>query len=245
MNGWVSRFPTPCGAIVVGATGGIGAALVARVAAAGLDVRALARRPGASTGRVVSGSIDICDEASIAQACDGLGGAAPVRLVVVASGFLHDEAQQPEKSLRALDAAALARAFAVNAIGPALVAKHMVPRMPREGRAVFAVISARVGSIADNRLGGWYGYRASKAALNQLVRTTAIEVARTRPEAIVVALHPGTVATALSAPFRAGVAADKLFTPDVAAGHLLEVIGRLEPADSGGFFAWDGTPIPF
>ena len=245
MTEWASRFHAPCSAVVVGATGGIGAALVGRMAEAGLEVRAFTRRPGLAAGRIVAGTIDVTDEASIEQACDELGDASPVRLVIVASGLLHDAAQQPEKSLRALDAAALARAFAVNAIGPALVAKHMIPLMPREGRAVFAVISARVGSIADNRLGGWYGYRASKAALNQLVRTTAIEVARTRPETIVVALHPGTVETKLSAPFRGGVAADKLFTPDVAAGHLLGVISRLAPADSGGFFAWDGQPIPF
>ena len=245
MTEWASRFPAPGSAVVVGATGGIGAALVGRIAGAGLEVRAFARRPGLAEGRVVTGTIDVTDEASIARACDELGTAPPVRLVIVASGLLHDQAQQPEKSLRALDPVALARAFAVNAIGPALVAKHMIPLMPREGKAVFAVISARVGSIADNRLGGWYGYRASKAALNQLVRTTAIEVARTRPETIVVALHPGTVATTLSAPFRGGVTADKLFTPDVAAGHLLGVIGRLAPADSGGFFAWDGQPIRF
>ena len=165
--------------------------------------------------------------------------------MIVATGLLHDADLAPEKSLRALDAEDLARAFAINTIGPALVAKHLLPVLPRQGKAVFAVLSARVGSIADNRTGGWYGYRASKAALNQVVRTLAIELRRTRPDAIVVALHPGTVATSLSAPFRDGITPGRRLTPDVAAGRLLDVIETLAPADSGGFIAWDGAPIPF
>ena len=246
-------FPLPWRAAVVGAGGGIGAALVARLAAGGVEVHALARSPveddraphDAGRGRIVPGRLDLTDEASIAAACAALAPGPPLRLAVVATGLLHDATLRPEKTLRALDAATLARAFAVNAVGPALVAKHLLPLLPREGRSVFAVLSARVGSIGDNRLGGWYGYRASKAALNQIVRTLAVEVGRTRPDAIVVALHPGTVATGLSRPFSGAVRPSGVFTPADAAGHLLAVIDGLRPADSGGFFAWDGAPIPY
>jgi NAD(P)-dependent dehydrogenase (short-subunit alcohol dehydrogenase family) len=145
--------------------------------------------------------------------------------------------------LRDLDHASLTRLFAVNAIGPALVAKHFVPLLPREGRGVLAALSARVGSIGDNRLGGWYGYRASKAALNMLVRTLAIELARTRKEAICVTLHPGTVDTGLSKPFQKAVPPERLFTPDRSAAHLLDVLDSLTPAQTGRCFAWDGKEI--
>jgi NAD(P)-dependent dehydrogenase (short-subunit alcohol dehydrogenase family) len=238
--------PTPARAVVVGASGGIGGALIAALATAGFDaVHALARKPVAVTHGIVPGTIDLLDEHAIAAAAASLAGGSPLRLIIAATGLLHDATTQPEKSMRALDAAQLARGFAINAIGPALLAKHLMPLLPREGKSVFAVLSARVGSIEDNRLGGWYGYRAQKAALNQIIRTLAIEVRRARPEAVVVALHPGTVATGLSAPFRGAVHAERLFTPDVAARHLLGVIDGLRPCDSGGFFAWDGQPIPF
>ena len=230
----------PYRAVVVGGSGGIGAALVARLAEAGVAVRALSRRPAVARDR-----LDLTDEASIAAACAALGHGPPLRLAIVATGLLHDATLQPEKTFRALDAATLARSFAINAIGPALVAKHVLPLLPRDGRSVFAVLSARVGSIGDNRLGGWYGYRASKAALNQIVRTLAVEVRRTRPGAIVVALHPGTVGTGLSQPFSGAVKPGGMFSAEEAAGHLLRVIDRLRPDDSGGFFAWDGSPIPF
>ena len=241
----VQGFPRPCRAVVVGASGGIGGALAARLSAAGIAVHALSRRPVGAGERIMSGPLDLGDPASIAAACTAIGEGAPLRLAIVATGILHDAALKPEKSVKMLDADDLARVFAINTIGPALVAKHLLPLLPRDGKAVFAVLSARVGSISDNRIGGWYGYRASKAALNQIVRTLAIEMRRTRPEAIVVALHPGTVATALSAPFRGGVEVERLFTPDDAAAKLLAVIEHLEPSDSGGFFAWDGSAIPF
>ncbi len=220
-------------AVVIGARGGIGAALR----------DALAERLGdANVVALGRPDLDVAEEASIARAAAALP-AQRVRLVVVASGLLHGPGFQPEKSLRALDPEALARSFLVNAIGPALLMKHLLPRMPRQGRAVFAALSARVGSIGDNRLGGWYGYRAAKAALNQMLRTAAIEWARTHPEGIVVALHPGTVATRLSAPFtRPG---QVLLTPTESAAHLLAVIDGLTPADSGGFRDWRGAPIPW
>jgi NAD(P)-dependent dehydrogenase (short-subunit alcohol dehydrogenase family) len=191
---------------------------------------------------------DILDEVRLAAAAARIAEQGPVwgppRLILAATGVLHSQTLTPEKTYRALSAAGLAEAFAVNAIGPALLAKHFLPLTPRAGRSVFAALSARVGSIGDNRLGGWHGYRASKAALNQILRGLAIEQARSRPESLVVALHPGTVATALSAPFSGGAPAE-VFTPGVAAAHLLKVIDSLTPADTGGFFAWDGSPIPW
>ena len=137
------------------------------------------------------------------------------------------------------------RSFRINAIGPALVAKHVLPLVPKAGKSVFAILSARVGSIEDNRLGGWYGYRASKAALNQFVRTFAIELGRQKPEAVCVALHPGTVATALSQPFQTGSKIQKAFSPAYSAERLLAVTNALTAAHTGQFFAWDGQPIPF
>lgn len=240
----IAGFTGSIRAVVIGASGGIGAAVTHQLLAdSGVtEVVALSRRPIAPAEKLRTGFLDLADEPSIADAA-ALAGA--VDLVFIASGLLHQDAVQPEKSWRALDPAAMARLFQVNAIGPALVAKHFLPRMPRQGRAVLAVLSAKVGSIADNRLGGWYGYRASKAALNQIVRTTAIELARSRPDAVCVALHPGTVDTPLSQPFQAGVAQGRLFSPAVAAGHLLHVLGELTPMDSGGLFAWDGQRLPY
>lgn len=165
-------------------------------------------------------------------------------LVIVATGLLHRADVSPEKTVRALDPAAIATVFAINAIGPALVAKHFVPLLARRERCVFAALSARVGSIDDNRLGGWYTYRASKSALNQILRTLAIEVARSRPEAIVLGLHPGTVASGLSRLFRPDPTADGVFSPEESAKHLLRVLNGLGADDTGGVFAWDGSPDP-
>ncbi len=221
--------------IVIGASGGIGAALSRLYEERGDRVHRLSRS---------AGGMDLADPASIAAAADALPFPGAERLVI-ATGLLHEDGMSPERSLRDLDQQRLERAFQVNAIGPAMVLRHFVPRLARSGRVEVAVLSARVGSIADNRLGGWYGYRASKAALNQLVRTAAIEVARSRPEAVLVALHPGTVDTAMSRPFQATVAQGRLFTPSRAAEALAGVLDRLTPADSGGFFDWQSKAIPF
>lgn len=220
-------------AVVIGATGGIGAALAETLEARGEDVLRL--------GRSTLPALDLLDEASIAAAAEAAGEG--LRLVLDATGFLHEGRFQPEKSMRAIDPEHMARSFAVNATGPALLMKHFLPRLARDGRAVFATLSARVGSIADNNLGGWYSYRASKAALNQLVRTAAIEFARTRREAVVVALHPGTVDTGLSTPFaKAGL---EVQSPRQSAERLLAVIGSLTPAQTGLLFDHRGQQIPF
>jgi len=223
-------------AVVFGASGGIGAALLHALRADGShrEVMAFSR---AGTPR-----LDITDEASLRDAAASLAPSIPT-LMIDATGFLHDAGHRPEKSWRELDPAQMARAFALNAIGPALLMKHFLPLMPTQGRSVFATLSAKVGSIGDNRLGGWYSYRASKAALNQLMHTAAIELARSRPHAICVALHPGTVATSLSAPFaKAGL---KVRDAKTAAQDLLAVLARLTPADSGGFFDQKGQALPW
>ncbi len=234
-------------AVIFGASGGIGAALAAAVAASGLYARVWAgSRSGAPVAGTTPFAFDLTDEDSIAAAAAGIGQHGPVTLAFVATGVLSDGPDfQPEKSYRAQDPAAYARAYALNATGPALIGKHFLPLLPRRERAVFAALSARVGSISDNRLGGWHAYRASKAALNMILRNFAIELARSHPQAVVAALHPGTVATGLSAPFTGAREGQRLFAPDESAGYLLRVIDSLTPAHSGQAFAWDGTPIPF
>ncbi len=228
-------------AVVIGASGGVGGALALALAEGGADVSAFSRSGAAPAHPAIrAGRIDLLDEASIATAARSLAEAGAPDLVLVATGLLHGEGVQPEKTWRQIDPQALARLFAVNATGPALVAKHMLPLLPREGRAAFAALSARVGSIGDNRLGGWVGYRASKAALNMIVQTLSLELKRTHPEAFCVALHPGTVETGLSAPFARNA---PTVSPPTAADHLLRVLAGLTPEDSGGCFAWDGQRI--
>lgn len=237
-------------AVVVGAAGGIGRALIAHLQTDPCfgHVAALSRhRPeGWPESATCSWSrVDILDEVSMATAAELIGPHGPLTRIIVATGLLHATGLAPEKSLSALNAAQMAQVMAVNAIGPALVAKHFLPLMPRDQPSVFAVLSARVGSIGDNSLGGWFSYRASKAALNQLIHTAAIEHLRTRPLGVCVALHPGTVDTALSLPFTAKTPTARLFDPSVAARHLLSVMDNLVPEDTGGFFAWDGMVIPW
>ncbi|MEO1490561.1 MAG: SDR family NAD(P)-dependent oxidoreductase [Pseudomonadota bacterium] len=214
-------------AVVLGSSGAIGGAVARSL---GDQVVGLSRAVGLDWIRP-----DVAETALL-----GAGG--PFDLVFDATGALIIDGAGPEKKLADIDPAAMAAQFAVNAVGPALVFKHYRSLIPRRGRAVIATLSARVGSIGDNGLGGWISYRASKAALNQIVRTASIEIARWNPEAICIALHPGTVATRLSDPFAGG--RDRV-TPEQAAANLLSVIDGLTPTDTGGFFAWDGTPIPW
>lgn len=165
--------------------------------------------------------------------------------VINCVGILHEGNLQPEKSLRQINAQQLLRYFEVNSIGTALLAKHLMPLFRHRSRAVFATISAKIGSIGDNRLGGWYGYRASKAALNMFIRTTAIEYSRRCPKTIVVALHPGTTNTKLSQPFQKNVPPEKLFSTEKTVSQLLTVIHNLVPEHSGEFFSWDGSFLPW
>ncbi len=224
-------------AVVFGASGGIGRALVEALLASHRFDHVV------SFSRTTAVAIDLLDEASLERAAAFAANKGEIRLVIDATGFLHDENQGPEKSLQQIDAAKMARAFALNAIGPALTMKHMLPLLPRTGKAVFATLSARVASIGDNRLGGWYSYRASKAALNQLVRTAAVELKRRSPNAICIALHPGTVETGLSTPFQKGGL--EVQSPETAALRMLEVIDGLGPDQSGAFLDHLGLTIPW
>lgn len=217
--------------LIIGHTGGIGSALAARLAADGAEVVGLSRS---------SHGLDLTDEASIARVLGGLDGMFDT--VWVATGALELGPHRPEKALRQVVPEALAAQFALNAMGPLLVLKHALRLMPRDRVARFAAMSARVGSISGNALGGWYSYRAAKAALNQLIHTAAIEVARSHPQAVVVTLHPGTVDTGLTANHRGGHAA---MPTAEAAGHLISVLGGLTPANSGGFFDWQGAAVPW
>jgi NAD(P)-dependent dehydrogenase (short-subunit alcohol dehydrogenase family) len=222
-------------AIVIGASGGIGSAIAAAIEDSGGEVARLSRHS--------QPPLDLCDDGSIENAAQQLSERGPFDLLIIATGLLHGPGVAPEKSLRDIDGAALDRLFRVNATGPALVLRHFVPLVRRDARSVIAALSARVGSIGDNRLGGWVGYRAAKAALNQIIRTIAIELKRTHPAAIVVGLHPGTVDTDLSAPFQRNVARDRLFAPAQVAGLLLDVIERITPDNSGQCLDWAGKRI--
>lgn len=214
--------------LIVGASGGVGGALVQTLQSRGHSVTGLSRS--------VDG-LDVTDENCVSDQLGQLEG--PFDRIIVATGALSGGGRGPEKSLKSLDPGALAAQFALNATGPVLVLKHALRLMPRNRRSVFAALSARVGSIGDNRLGGWYSYRASKAALNQLIHTAAIEVARSRPEAICVALHPGTVETAFTENYRTHAAVPAR----QAAVNLLGVMEGLTTADTGGFFDWAGQPV--
>ncbi|MCU0901050.1 MAG: SDR family oxidoreductase [Cypionkella sp.] len=214
--------------LVIGSSGGIGAAVLA---AAGSGAVGLSRR---------GDGLDVTDEASIMRVLGGIDG--PFDRILVTTGALELNGAAPEKSLRGLNPAGMAAQFALNAMGPVLVLKHALRLLPRDRPARFAALSARVGSIGDNALGGWHSYRAAKAALNQLIHTAAIEIARSHPQAVVACLHPGTVATPLTAKY---AGSHPTVTPDAAARNLLHVLDGLTPAQSGGFFDWQGKPIPW
>lgn len=235
-----------CAALVIGAGGGLGAALVARLKAA--DGKPEAYQSVLALSRSSHPAIDYEDEASLKTAAAWVSEQCAsrqldLRLLVVASGYLHGDQGQPERSWAELDAAYLAHVFRINAIGPALVMKHFLSLFPRHGRCVAAFVSAKVGSIGDNALGGWYGYRASKAALNQLVKTASIEMSRKNRQSICVALHPGTVDTGLSRPFvKTGLT---VRPAEIAAAELLDVLAGLAPAATGSFRDYRGNSLPW
>lgn len=221
-------------ALVIGASGALGSAFCELL---NQDPRCAYVR---ELGRNSVPSLDLEDAESIARAASELAEEAPYQLILHAAGLLHRDEIKPEKSYSAIEADTLQAIFQVNTIGPALVLRHFLPLL--DSRGAMAVLSAKVGSIGDNRLGGWYAYRASKAALNMLIKTAAIELARTRPQTRLLSLHPGTVVSALSQPFRGASAARPA---SVAACELLSLIDQLEPADSGNFFAYNGERLPW
>ncbi len=188
-------------------------------------------------------TIDLTSEQSMKTACENAFPDDTIDLVIVASGVLHADGIKPEKTWRRLNAETMMQVFAVNTIGPAVIARYLLDRMEKQSKSVFAALSARVGSISDNGLGGWHSYRASKAALNMLIRNFAIELKHRNPGAFAIGLHPGTVDTPLSEPFQPNVPRKQLFTADVSADHLLKVIDTLAPDASGNLFAWDGAII--
>ena len=216
--------------LILGASGGIGGALARACAGRGEDVIGLSRS---------GDGFDITDQDSVARHLSGIG---PFDRVIVATGALEIAGAEPEKTIKAIRAQAMADQFALNAIGPALVLSHASALLPRDRASVFAVLTARVGSIGDNRLGGWIGYRAAKAAANQIVRTASVELARSHKQAICVALHPGTVATKFTEKY---LGKHPAVTPDQAAANLLSVMDGLTPADTGGFFDWSGKSVPW
>jgi NAD(P)-dependent dehydrogenase (short-subunit alcohol dehydrogenase family) len=236
----------PVRAVVLGGRGGIGSAFVEAILRADPRSRVVSTSRSAAWAAAGGGRhvLDITHEGDVAALAERLSEEGWVPNVVINTvGVLHDGDLQPERTWRRLDPAALHRSFAINAVGPALLIKHLLPLMPRGERAVFASLSARIGSIGDNRLGGWYSYRASKAAHNMLLKTASIEAKRRWPQLVIAALHPGTVETGLSAPFRSSVPEGKLFTPAYSVERLCTVLAKLSPGDSGGHFAYDGSPI--
>ena len=227
----MTSLPKGYRAIVLGASGGIGSAIL-RALEADADCSEAVGLSRSGTG------LDMTDEVCVADAAATLSG--DFHLIFCATGALTIEGIGPEKSLRQISPDAMLKQFALNAVGPALVLKHFAPKLARKERALMGFLSARVGSIGDNRLGGWISYRAAKAALNQIVHTASIELSRTHPQAVLAALHPGTVATSLTAAYAAGHTA---MAPDESASLLLAVLDILDPSQTGGFHAYDGSLI--
>ncbi len=260
MDRWIDDGGSEISAVVQGGSRGLGLAMVRRLLRAkGVSrVVATSREPEESEGlqalgkehgeRLETVAMDVSEEASIAEAAEQIRGVVDeLHLLINVSGVLHDASRgmSPEKKVDEVQQAHSVYAYQVNALGPLLVAKHLLGLLEHDRRAVIANLSARVGSIGDNGLGGWYSYRATKAAQNMMTRTLAIEIGqyRRRMSAICVALHPGTVDTQLSRPFQGRVDEDQLFSAELSAEKLLRVIDGLEEGDTGSFFDYSGAPI--
>lgn len=245
-------------ALIVGANGGIGLGFVRKILQNERNTKIYAtyRRQelvyelssleNQYSDRILCLEMDITDEKQIERVIARIESeVGKIHLVINCAGILHEGSLQPEKSLKQINSEHLLRYFEVNSIGAVLLAKHLLPLFRHGDRSLLATLSAKLGSIGDNHLGGWYGYRASKAALNMFVRTVAIEYRRTNPQTIVVTLHPGTTDTPLSQPFQKNVPTEKLFSVDRTVTQLLAVMENLTPNHSGQFFSWDGTRLPW
>ena len=232
--------------VVIGSSGAIGKEFVKQLSFSDNIVYSFSRtNPNINKNNVFYHSIDYQDEGSIKQAARIATENSSINMVIVATGVLHTVDVWPEKSINELSFNSFTQIFQANSFSPALIAKHFLPKLTKASPAIFAVLSARVGSIADNRLGGWYAYRASKAALNMIIKNLAIEMARSNKQAKIIGLHPGTVDSDLSRPFQANVAKEKLFTPEFATTKLLEVLNNHSNLESGFLYAWDGKKIEF
>jgi len=242
----LQSFGTGLNTAVFGASGGIGAAFVEALAAEDgvAQVHAVSRgSPVFASPKVRAQSCDPLDETALAGAVAAMTGDGPLHLAIIALGILHGEGIAPEKTWRHADAEAMGAVLAVNTIAPTLIAKHVLPVLAKDRKTALAALSARVGSISDNRLGGWVSYRASKAALNMVIRTFSIELARVNGKAVFVGLHPGTVETGLSEPFRQGVPQGKLFTPQRSVAGMLATLDGIGPEESGKIFDYAGKEV--
>jgi NAD(P)-dependent dehydrogenase (short-subunit alcohol dehydrogenase family) len=234
--------------IIIGANGGIGRGFLGQFERSPqiAQIFALSRKAvGGTQGKVTSISFDLTDEENIAACAEDLRDSGKFDLILVTTGLLQGEGISPEKNMRAMNRESLLKSFDVNTVGPALCAKYFLPLLHRDRKTVFAALSARVGSISDNRLGGWYAYRASKAALNMVIKTLSLEFGRRYPDAVICGLHPGTVDTTLSAPFQGNVPDGKLFTPEFSTKKMINVVDSLSGENSGYLYAWDGKKIEF
>lgn len=248
MPKFLLSFGTDLRVIIVGASGGIGRALTQALAASNqtASIHAFSRFGVVPENtKITAHRLDFTKDADLEKITETLKPLGPFDICIVATGLLQGEGIAPEKNMRALNMEAMQTSFAVNCFGPTLTAKHFLPLMARDRKVVFGALSARVGSISDNRLGGWHAYRASKAALNMMIKNLAIEQGRRFQHMVILGLHPGTVDTDLSKPFQKNVPNGKLFTPEYSAEKLLNVIDGATPQDSGSLLAWDGQTIPF
>jgi NAD(P)-dependent dehydrogenase (short-subunit alcohol dehydrogenase family) len=242
----LGSFGSGLNVVVAGASGGIASAFVRDLSEdpSIANLHALSREaPADLPTKATFHSFDLMGEGSMGKVVEVISHSGPIHVVIIATGVLHGAAFSPEKSWAAINAESMMEVFRINTIGPALAAKHLLPLMARDRKTCIAALSARVGSISDNRLGGWYSYRASKAALNQIIRCLAIESDRRSNHTICMGLHPGTVDTNISKPFQRSVQGHKLFTPDYAAQKLLNVIDQCGDSYSGRIFSWDGSEI--